>query len=235
MEKLIYALSRRDSESKESFSKRLVTELGPKLMQQGAPSISVAVNDADVAAAEKLRIVNREPVIEAVICIWVYSANEHRSLATTLGEYATNVGGYLVTESEPLRNPNPASSGERTPGMMQIAFLQIPEGMNKNEWYSIWRDEHTSVAIETQSTLVYRQNLVVRKLTKDAPDCSAIVEEAFPAEAMSSQHAFYDAVGDDEKFEQNRRRMWESSKRFVDLNTIEVVPASEYLWGFRGD
>jgi hypothetical protein len=230
MEKIIYALSRSRSDAPESFSKRLVTDLGRRLINQHALKVSVAIDDADVASAASLRIVHRRLPIEAVVSLWVHSANDRAQIESLLRGYADTFCGYLVTESEPLAGPETAGGGQRSPGMMQIAFLQRPSGLGKDEWFSIWRDEHTRVAIETQSTFVYRQNLVVRALTPDAPPVAAIVEEAFPEEAMTSQHAFYDAVGDDEKLDRNRKRLWESSKRFVDIATIEVMPASEYVW-----
>jgi len=199
-------------------------------MQCGVRKLSLAVHDEDVSAAEKLRIVNCDPSIEAVVSLWVDSANDRGELQSVISEFATIIAGYLVSESEPLNNGAPVGDGERTSGMMQIAFLQVPSSLSEEEWFSIWRNDHTRVAMETQSTFVYRQNLVVRVLTNGAPACAAIVEEAFPAEAMTSQHAFYDAVGDDEKLERNRVRMWESSERFVDIATIEIVPTSEYVW-----
>jgi hypothetical protein len=69
----------------------------------------------------------------------------------------------------------------------------------------------------------------VRALTHGAPRFDAIVEECFPATAMTSQHAFYDALGDDAKLDANRRRMMESSRRFIDFDRIDVIPMSEYV------
>jgi hypothetical protein len=233
MEKIIYALSRDESRSWDE--RALLDELAQRLREAGVRRLTIAVHDADVAAADKLRIVNREPAIDATVCVWVDSANDRQAWEAVLLGCARSMAGYLVTESEPLRASSPSENGARTPGMMQIAFLRIPPGMDENEWFTIWRDDHTGIAIETQSTFIYRQNLVVRALTDDAPECAAIVEEAFPGSAMSSQHAFYDAIDDDDKLERNRRRMWQSSKRFVDVETIEVVPTSEYTWGDPND
>lgn len=235
MEKVVYALSRGESRTRDQFCHDLINDAARRLREAGARRLTMAVNDADVAEAGHLRIVNREPPIDAIACLWVDSANKCGVFEAVLADSAHLIAGYLVTESEPIRNPSPANDGERTPGMMQIAFLRIPSGMNENQWFSTWSDDHTDIAIETQSTFIYRQNLVVRTLTEDAPECAAIVEEAFPGEAMSSQHAFYDAVGDDDKLERNRMRLWESSRRFVDVATIEVVPTSEYTWGDHDD
>ena len=95
--------------------------------------------------------------------------------------------------------------------------------MAREDWLTLWKDSHTQVAIDTQSTFGYRQNLVVRTLGPDTPGCWAIVEENFPPEAMSSQHAFYGADSD-EVLEANRTAMVESCTRFIDFDKIDVVP-----------
>ena len=46
---------------------------------------------------------------------------------------------------------------------------------------------------------------------------------------MTSQHAFYDALGDDAKLEANRGRMLQSTARFIDFDRIDVIPTSEYV------
>ncbi len=231
LEKVIYTLSREEYADAESFASGLVDDLPPELQRLGASKFTIAVNDADVADAEALRISNREPAIDAVVTAWANTANRHREIEALLSDFGGGVAGYLVTESVPLSCPTVTADGQRSPGMLQVAFLRIPGDVDRREWFSIWRDEHTNVAIETQSTFVYRQNLVAIVLTENAPDCAAIVEEGFPDAAMTSQHAFYDAVGDDDKLERHRRRMWESSRRFVDVATIDVLPVSEYAWG----
>jgi len=222
MEKIIYTLVRGDGIS--------VYELGQALVARGARRVTAAVNDADVAAASALRIANSDPAPDSAIGVWVDTVNDRCELESAVGKFGTIVGGYLVTESTPLETSQSAMVGERTAGMMQIALLRIPSGMDKSEWFRIWRDDHTQVAIDTQSTFVYRQNLVVRSLLPDAPEVAGIVEEAFPPEAMTSQHAFYAAVGDDEKLKRHQAAMWKSSKRFIDLVTIDVLPTSEYVW-----
>lgn len=73
------------------------------------------------------------------------------------------------------------------------------------------------------------QNLVVRPLTFGAPPYDAIVEEDFPEAAMTSVHAFYDAVGDDAKLKRNVDAMMQSCARFIDGGTVDVVVTSQYL------
>ena len=54
------------------------------------------------------------------------------------------------------------------------------------------------------------------------------MEENFPAAAMSSRPAFYDAVGDDALYEQREQEMMASAMRFIDFDEINCIPMSEY-------
>lgn len=72
------------------------------------------------------------------------------------------------------------------------------------------------------------QNVVVRALTPDAPAIDAVVEECFPAAAMRDPYVFFDAAGDEAKFQHNLERMMTSVHRFIDPGTIDVIPSSQY-------
>ncbi len=87
------------------------------------------------------------------------------------------------------------------------------------------------VAIDTQSNFEYVQNLIVRPLTDDAPDYAAFVEECFPLEALTDPHAFFDAVGDQAKFEANLATMMDSCNRFIQFGRIDIMPTSQYDFG----
>jgi hypothetical protein len=86
------------------------------------------------------------------------------------------------------------------------------------------------IAIETQSTVGYVRNVIVRKLTEGAPDWDAIVEETFPIEALTDPRAFYDAKSDEE-LKRNSARMVESCRRFLDFEPLEYTHMSEYYLG----
>ena len=139
--------------------------------------------------------------------------------------------GYLVTEAEPIRNTrHPTQPGQRVHGMCHVVFLQRPPRLSEEQWLAIWQGSHTQVAIDTQSTFGYRQNVIVRGLSYAAPPLHAMIEENFPAEAMASNYAFYDVEeGDDEGMASNARKMMESVSRFIDFDRIDVIPMSEYL------
>lgn len=120
-------------------------------------------------------------------------------------------------------------AGERTEGFAQVAFLRRPDHLPEADWRRRWLDDHTPVALETQDTFGYVQNVVVRALTEDAPPWDGVVEELFPAAAMTDPHAFFDAPGDEERLRANQRAMFGSCARFLDVSTIDVLPTSQHV------
>ena len=108
-------------------------------------------------------------------------------------------------------------------------LLRRPEGMDRATWLNRWQLNHTSVAIETQSTFGYTQNWVVRTLTPEAPGIDGIVEELFPAEAITDLKAFFGAA--DDKDLQNRiGQMVTSTTAFGANENIDTVPTSRYVF-----
>ena len=174
---------------------------------------------------------NSDSVPDAMLSLWVDSAHVAASWEAFIDTHVARMTAYLVAEAEPLRNQraHPTEPGERMYGMCHVVFLSTPEAMSQEDFLSTWKDSHTQVAIDTQSTFGYRQNLVVRKLTEDARPCEAIVEENFPPEAMTDDHAFYDTGGDEAVLEKHMQAMMASCVRFIDLEKIDVIPMSEYL------
>src|SRR5262249_28974244 len=203
--------------------------LAPELVDRGAHGVQVNAVDHDVEPASGLRI-NADGV-GAIVSLWIDSAVDHlrTPFDETIARTASGVTGYLVTESVPLPDLDPAKPGVRTPGFAQLAFFTRPAEQQEAEWLDLWHNSHTHVAIATQTTFVYVQNVVTRVLTPDAPRFHAIVEECFPAEAMSDPHVFFDAVGDDERLQRHQHEMFESVQRFIDLSSIRVVPTSRYV------
>jgi len=232
MEKVVYVLWRDAHTAPEEFSRKLRTEVADKLLALGASGVQVNVPDQDVASATRLRQVNTRPQIDGLVSLWVDSAIEklRRPFDQVIEAAAARMAAYLVTESQPIRNTRfPAAPGERTPGFSQLAFLKRPPRLTPEAWLDIWHNHHTQVAIDTQDNFLYVQNVVVRPLTHAAPVCDAIVEECFPAAAMTDPYAFFNAVGDEDTFQRHLQAMMESCQRFIDFDKIDVIPSSQYI------
>ena len=232
MEKIAYVLWRDPHVSAQEFRHYLRTEVADKLLALGARGVQVNVADDAVLPAAGLRQVTTRPQMDGVLWLWVDSAiNQFREpFDNVISAAIARVAGYLVTESQPILNTrHPAKPGERTAGFSQLAFLKRPPCLTPEAWLDTWHNSHTQIAIDTQDNFQYVQNVVVRPLTYAAPVYDAIVEECFPSDAMNNQHAFYNAVGDDAKFQRHLQTMIDSCQRFIDFDKIDVVPTSQYV------
>jgi hypothetical protein len=232
MEKVIYIVWRESQTEPGEFARRLRTMLADKLLALGARGLQVNVADDAVLPAAGLRQANTRPQMDGLVSVWMDSAIDclrqpfDQAIEAAVGRMA----GYLVTESQPIRNTRfPAAPGERTPGFAQLAFLTRPPRLTPQAWLDIWHNHHTPVAVETQDNFLYVQNVVVRPVTYAAPHYDAIVEEGFPDAAMTDPQAFFDAAGDEGKFQRNLQAMMESCQRFIDFDKIDVIPTSQYL------
>ncbi|MDX2358606.1 EthD domain-containing protein [Dietzia sp. PP-33] len=182
-------------------------------------AVAGAMIDVQVTPRPVLAVVRaRVPVASAAACA---------DLLDGLRELGP-VSAWSVTGSEPLPAPDPGEDG-RCAGMANLAFLRRPGRMDRDEWLHTWLEEHTTVAIETQSTTAYTQHVVVRALTDDAPVIDGIVEEVFPIEATRDLGVFFDSRGSDERMGANIRAMTTSTARFLDDGTVDAIPTGRYV------
>lgn len=215
---------------RENFIQKTAKELEQAQAQQ----IRFTLIDEAVKPASKLYIHSRESSPQATVSFWLnsasqYSTSQYVDCENIIKTLCTDYCGYTVCESEPIRNTQrPNKEGGRTDGMNQVVLLKKPKNLEYAEWLDIWLNQHTQIAIDTQSTFGYRQNIVLRQLTKNALPIDAIVEENFPPEAMQSPHDFYNSGNDDSILDKHQKIMFESVQRFVDFNHLDCLPMSEY-------
>ena len=228
----MYVLWRAETDSVEAFADRLTHDVADALLALDVRGLQINVAD-DAVTPAVIRIKELDPQMEAVVSVWLDTVMDaaRQPVDEVLTVATARLAGYLVTESVPLPNTTRgAPLGTRTDGFANIAFLRRPERLSVAEWLDAWQNGQTPVAIETQSTFGYTQNVVVRPVTIDAPRFDGIVEELFPPEAMTDLHAFFDATGDDDKLARNMARMGESTARFGATENIDVVPTSQYVY-----
>jgi len=225
MEKLIYAVWKRDEITPRDFRHAILGDPARTLLGLGVRGL--AVNLADDLAVQGLRIERLNPT--GTVAVWLDTALDRGPVERALSAATARIAGWLVLESVPLVNTtHVVSPGERIPGLYNVAFLQKPDALTYDEWLSRWQGGHTTVAIETQSTFAYVQNVLARPVTPDAPPWTAIVEEAFPAEAATDPMVFY-AATTPEQLATNQQRMMDSCARFIDFTRIETHPMSAYV------
>ncbi|MEU7768083.1 hypothetical protein AB0B25_23600 [Nocardia sp. NPDC049190] len=192
----------------------------------GADAVQVNISDADVANA-MLRITTFDAPVQAVVGIWWTQQLAPAIAAEVLSSVAEQVVGWHVEELTPIVPPV-AVPLERSPGLANLAFLRKPGDLSHAEWLDRWRVHHTPIAIETQATFGYVQNLVTGPATPDAPVIAGIVEELFPIEALTDPHAFYGSGGDDADLARRIGKLMTSVATFGGDRNLDLVPTSRY-------
>lgn len=228
MEKLSYLLWNDAPESgADAFRDRLLAGLPGALEKSGATRLKISVIDSDVAAGANLHLGALAP--DALVNFWLECCQDRGPAEDVLAAACGRLAGYLVVESYPLRSETPEGGiGKRTPGFSLVGCIEPKEGVSHSDFVRIWESVHRDVAIDTQSTFSYVRNEVVRPLTEGAPPWGGIVEEGFPLEALANPQAFYDAVGDEEKYRKHLEVMMESCNAFLSIEKVDSHPMSEY-------
>ena len=225
MEKVVVLL--RAEQPDDQWCERVRGPVADELLDLGVAGLSVNVRDSAVRDS-LMTLTTLAPPVAAVIGIWVQQSYGTQVAATldTLAAECESLAAYLVTESVPIAPPD--RLGERTPGFANVALLRRPPELDRATWLTRWQVDHTPVAIETQATSGYTQNVVVRALTPDAPAIDGIVEELFPDAATTDLHAFFGAA-DDADLQDRMTRMVASTSAFGATDNIDTVPTSRYL------
>jgi hypothetical protein len=214
--------------SGSEFAAAMLGDVAKQLGELSARHLRVNLVDADVATAQRVRLTRLDPPPSGLASFWLDCADDREDCEAVLARACDRLAGYLVVESVPLQNPDPTPAGERVPGTNMVALLEKPERLSWQAWIHHWHGHHRRVALETQCTHHYVRNVVVRSLTEGAPPWAGIVEEGFPAEAVTDPMLWYSAGGSKEKLKENLARMVESCKAFLDLDRVESHPMSEY-------
>jgi hypothetical protein len=226
MEKVILAL--RSAGADDQWCTRLRGPVAQELLDLGLPGLTLNVKDAAVRES-MMTLTTLDPPVSGFVSLWTQQSygDQVAAAVAVLEKECDDVFGYLVTESVPLAPPQ-TEPGERTAGLANVALLRRPDTLTEETWRARWHLDHTSVAIETQSTFGYTQNAVVRPLTPNAPILAAIVEELFPDAAVTDIKAFFGAADDDD-LSSRISRMVASTAAFGANENVDTVPTSRYV------
>lgn len=207
-----------------------LTELTQALFREAlrsAGATAVQLNLDDDAVAEALRFGPGEPIV-ALVSVW--TADVPATLAVVAGTAGDpNLHAYRVTERVRL-DPAPMPDGVRSDVVAQIALLRKPDAMSQEDYLAYWMLKHTPIAIRTQNTSAYIQNIVEEALTAESPTLSAIVEEHFPMASLSDPHEFYGSRGDDAELNRRMTELMTSVAAFGADQGLDLVPSSRYFW-----
>jgi len=196
------------------------------LAAAGATAVQLNVDDDAVAPA--LRFGPGEP-IAALISVWTTGDVAAAITAVATASADPDLHAYRVSERVRL-DPAPMPDGVRSDVMAQVALLRRPESMSHDDYMAHWMHTHTAVAIRTQNTSAYIQNVVEESLTAASPELSAIVEEHFPMAGMTDPHEFYGSRGDDAEMNRRIVELMTSVAAFGADQGLDLVPTSRYFW-----
>jgi hypothetical protein len=202
------------------------SDLRDSLARVGVTAFQVNLDDEVVEDA--LRMDPGEPVT-ALASLW--TEGDLRAALDVVAAAAANpeFDAYRVTERIRL-DPRPVADGVRADVVAQIALLRRPHSLTREEYLDIWLLDHTPVAIRTQNTTAYIQNIVEETLTPSSPPVAAIVEEHFPMASLNDPHELYGSRGDDAELERRMTELLDSVVRFGAHRGLDLVPTSQYRW-----
>jgi hypothetical protein len=193
-----------------------------------AGATAVQVNLDDPAVAPALRFGPGEP-ITALVSAW--TVRDPAAVIAVVAEASGEPVPHAYRVGERVRlDPAPVPDGSRSDVLAQVAVLRRPASMTAAEYLEYWLVHHTPIAIRTQATVAYVQNIVEEALTPSSPEISAIVEEHFPMAAMGDPHAFYGSGGDEAELKRRIDALMASVARFGADQGLDLVPTSRYFW-----
>jgi hypothetical protein len=201
-------------------------ELHRRLADAGVRRLQLNLDDEDVVPA--LRIATGPEPIAAVLTVW----SDTDEATDVLAEATERLAGWEVDERLPIPPPE-TPHGERMDALANVALLKKPHDLDRETWLHRWLIEHTPVAIETQASFGYVQNIVTRALTESPRKVDALVEELFPTAGMVDMHAFYGSGGDDAELDARLTRLMASVARIGFDRDIDLVPGSRYVYDLQ--
>ena len=223
--------------SREELRRTLLDECAPRILELGAPRLSLCIADehAAVRSPSPFPLFGRR--ICALLNVWSEAAAAVEPLLAPVRAAGFEVHAYDVEESvyadygdNAHAKPRDWPDGQRSPGITAVTLMRRPRRLDRDEWVRRWHGRMSPVSERIQPRTRYVRNSVLWSVTKSAPPYEGIVKEAWP----SKQHVedpmlFYCADGDKQRLKQNVARMMASVQGFLDLPRIRSATLSEYL------
>jgi hypothetical protein len=230
--KLVHAFHAGDlAQLRDPGLRAALADLGVRRLQVnldvGLPDVGSV---AGTPAAEAVLRLSTATPIRAVVGTWADdSAVLADGVTDVLRQVHRTVLGWRVEERVPTPPPE-VPDGDRADALANLAFLRRPATMSHDDWIAHWHGPHTAVAIRTQGTFGYVQNVVTGTLTAETPHVDGIVEELFPRAAMHDVHAFYGSGGDRAELDRRITELMASVAAFGADRDLDLVPTDRYSY-----
>lgn len=174
MEKLIYLLwGDGGPAAGDRLRDRLLSDTAPRLLELGARRLGVNVHDAAAAEAPPpVPTPAGESPHVAQVSVWIDAYDRRGGLDAAVGAVGLEWAGYLVVESlyddygtTPHAGVRTWPDGERSPGVLTVALIHRPGGVDYAEWIRRWHGTQSPLSAELQPRTRYVRNEVVRPVT----------------------------------------------------------------------
>lgn len=225
MEKLIYLCWKRANDSIERFRGELIETVSPRLLQRGARSLTLNIADLGDEIAGSPLILGEGRTLSASVSLWLESIDERAAHEQALSEISSQLWGYLVTESAPLRwQGRDWPDGVKSPGASLITVFPKPDRLSDEQFYGHWYGSHTPLSFEIHPFTQYIRNAVARRLTAEGAPYRGIVEERVgeARDVVDIMRLFRGSV-------ENMKRGMEDVAKFLDADQIGVAIMNEYI------
>jgi hypothetical protein len=214
----------------------MLDDVAPSLLDLGVRGLSMDLDDEQADVPAPVPPPPSDEAVRAVVSLWLDCYDERAPHEAVLRHAGTALDGYLVVESVPTEYGDNRWSrrrdwpdGQRSPGLLTVATICQPDGMDTEAWLDHWHRTVSPVTAEIQPRARYVRNAVFRALTPGSPPFRALVEEAWPsAEDITDPMRFY-CARDEQELEEHLRRMLEVITAFTDLSTMRSYTMSEWI------
>jgi hypothetical protein len=238
MEKVIYlAWGDPSPLAGEARREALLGQVAPRLLASGVKGLTINVHDgqADQAPSPAPPPAGEEPHVVQV-SVWLDSYEKRSGVDEALAPLGLVWGAYLVVESlyddygtTPHAPARRWADGQRSPGVLTVALIHRPDGLDYRQWISRWHGTQSPVSAELQPRTRYVRNEVVRSLSEGAPDIDGIVEEGWPSAVHVADPLLFFNATTQAELDANLSRMMASVGSCLDLTRLRSTTMSEYL------
>jgi hypothetical protein len=222
--------------SGDALRDQLVAESAPRLISHGVHGLGINVHDTAAAEAPSpAPTPDGEAAHVAEVSVWLDCYERGSVLEESLpADLAWS--GYLVVESlyddygtTAHAPPRDWPDGDRSPGVLTVALIHRPEGLDPGEWIRRWHGTQSPVSARLQPRTRYVRNQVVRSLTAEAPEVDGIVEEGWPSAGHVADPLLFFNAGTAEELDAHVGEMMASVSSCLDLSRLRSTTMSEYL------
>lgn len=181
----------------------------------GARSVTVQVADPDLPST---LLMGAGADLAALVQVWVGSYDDRGPIEDVLRGLSPRVDGYLVTESEPQPDDDPAADL-----LSHVTWFPKPERLSEQEFLHGWHVVHTPHSADLHPLRrSYVRDTVVRTLTPGSPPVRAVVVERFEVEDYADPRRLF---GSKQALEQNMTDL----PGYADLPDISSRPMRQVV------